>query len=91
MLNFNQRLIIPGHVILQEVAQEAVMLDLNTKEYYSLNPSGLYMLQVLKESASIEQAVTRLGQEYAVDPAVLRADLQELVEQLLKHGLVEID
>jgi hypothetical protein len=86
----NKRLALAREVILQKVGEEAVLLDLNTKEYYSLNPSGLRMLQVLRESASMEQAVTSLGEEYAVDPAVLRGDLEELVTQLLKAGLVEI-
>ena len=90
MQDFSKRLKIPDRVLIQEVGEEAIMLDLDTKQYYSLNPSGLHMLQVLKASTSIEQAVTILGEEYAVDPDVLRGDLQELVAQLLKNGLVEI-
>jgi hypothetical protein len=90
MMNFSKRLNIPENVLVQEVGDEAVMLDLDTKQYYSLNPSAMRMLQVLKASASMEQAVTSLAEEYAVDPAILRGDLEELVAQLLKNGLVEI-
>ncbi len=48
------------------------------------------MLQVLNSSASIQQAISSLSDEYSAEPAVLRCDLQNLVEQLLKHGLIEI-
>ena len=90
MQNMEKRVIVPQNVIMQEVDDEAILLNLKTRRSYVLNPSGMRMLQVLKASPSIEQALTSLLNEYDVDPAVLRADLQELLENLLQRGLVEI-
>ena len=81
---------ISEYILLREVGEEAVLLNLNTQQYYSLNPSGMRMLQVLNTSASMEQALSSLSEEYAVDPVLLRNDLRELLELLLKHGLIEI-
>jgi hypothetical protein len=90
MEDFSKRLKLAEDVLFREVGDEAVLLNLNTQKYYSLNLTGMCMLQALKQSASIEQALTSLLDEYAVDPAVLRGDLQELIDNLLKQGLVEI-
>ena len=90
MEDFSKRLKISEYVLLREVGEEAVLLNLNTQQYYSLNPSGMRMLQVLNTSASMEQALSSLSEEYAVDPVLLRNDLQELLELLLKHSLIEI-
>ncbi len=88
--NTNKHVVLSQDVILRSVEEEVVLLNLKTNQYFSLNPVGARMLDVLTQSASIEQAFTSLLDEYAVDPAVLRADLQELIENLLKQGLVEI-
>jgi|WetSurMetagenome_2_1015567.scaffolds.fasta_scaffold1499160_1 hypothetical protein len=82
--------LIPENVILRTVGDEAVLLNLTTNEYFSLNPVGVRMIEVLTQSATTGQALASLAGEYAVDPAVLDRDLQELVEQLLRHGLIEL-
>jgi hypothetical protein len=88
--NTDKRLVISQEVILREVGEEVVLLNLKTKQYFSLNPVGRRMLDLLTQNASIGQAFSSLSEEYTVDPAVLRGDLQELIENLLKQGLVEI-
>jgi hypothetical protein len=88
--NTDKHVVLPQEVILREVGEEAVLLNLNTKQYFSLNPVGRRMLDLLTQSASIEQAFASLLEEYAVKPDILRADLQELIENLLEQGLVEI-
>jgi hypothetical protein len=90
MIDFSKRLTRSENVIIREVGDEAVLLNLDTRQYYSLNSSGMRMYQVLLENASLEQGYSNLLFEYAVDPDVLRADLQELVSSLLENGLVEI-
>jgi len=89
MQNTDKRITLCANAILQEVEDEAVLLNLNSQHYYALNPSGLRMLQVLTKSDNLEQAAASLLDEYEVDPAVLRSDLQELVDDLLAQGLVE--
>jgi hypothetical protein len=90
MQNTDKRVVIPENVIMRAVGDEAVLLNLNTSQYFSLNPVGVRMLEVLTHSATTGQALSSLQDEYAIDPAVVEGDLQELVGQLLSHGLIEI-
>jgi hypothetical protein len=90
MQNSDKRVIVPENVIMRAVGDEAVLLNLNTSQYFSLNPVGVRMLEVLTHSATTGQALSSLQDEYAIDLAVLEGDLQELIEQLLSHGLIEI-
>ena len=88
--NTDKHVVLPQDVILRALGEEVVLLNLKTNQYFSLNPVGKRMLDLLTQSASIEQAFSSLLEEYDVDPAVLRADLQELIDNLRKQGLVEI-
>jgi hypothetical protein len=90
MQNPDKRVIIPENVIMRAVGDEAVLLNLNTSQYFSLNPVGVRMFEVLSQSATIGQALSNLQEEYTVDPSVLEGDLQELIGQLLSHGLIGI-
>jgi hypothetical protein len=90
MVDFNQRVMLHDNAILREVEDEAVLLNLATQSYYALNTVGARMLQALTNSDSIGEAYAILEMEYEADPAVLKADLKELIDQLLEQGLVAI-
>ncbi|HXF60067.1 MAG TPA: PqqD family protein [Caldilineaceae bacterium] len=70
---------------------ESVLLNLKTEHYFSLNATGTRMWQAVTGAASVEAAYQQLLGEYAVDPAELRRDLEDLVAELLHHGLLESD
>lgn len=74
-------------VLHQELAGETVLLNLKTEHYFGLDPVGTRIWQVLGETASAESVVLRLLDEYEVDEATLRADVERLIVELLKAGL----
>ena len=90
MQNKEKHLVLAQEVVLQTIGEEVVLLDLKTKQYFSLNPVGRRMLEVLTHEASIGQALATLAEEYAVEPDVLEADLEELIGKLARQGLVAI-
>jgi hypothetical protein len=90
VIDFSQRIVLHEDALVREVENEAVLLNLSTDSYYTLNAVGRRMLQALTNSASIGEAYAALEAEYEVDPAVLKTDLQELIEQLLEQGLVVV-
>jgi hypothetical protein len=47
------------------------------------------MWQVLADSASVKAACDTLLGEYDVEPEELERDLENLIEQLRAHGLLE--
>ena len=88
---FEKRLIIPKHVLAQAIQGELTFLNLASERYFALDRVGSRMWEVLGSSPSIQAAYETLLQEYDVEAAQLRSDLQTLVSMLLESGLAEID
>lgn len=81
--------IAPG-VVYREVGGEAVLLDLDSQRYFSLDAVGTRMWALLAEHGSTDEARRRLLAEYEVDEATLGRDLDELVDRLAAEGLVTV-
>lgn len=76
-------------VLIQDLAGEAVLLNLNSEEYFGLDDVGTRMVQVLNTAESVQAAYEALLGEYEVEPAVLRQDLQAFIVELQTHGLMQ--
>jgi hypothetical protein len=88
-VSFQDRVKVSPDVLFRLVGDEAVLLNLTTERYFGLNPIGTRIWNVLSTSESIQTAYETLLREYDVDPARLRADLEELVGDLLAQKLIE--
>jgi len=88
--SFSDRVKLPGDVLVTGLQAESVLLNLDSERYFGLNDVGTRMLTLLTSSDSIEAAYESLLNEYDVDAEVLRNDLTSTIEELAKHGLVEI-
>ena len=89
-ISFSDRVKIPDDVLISKLQEESVILNLDSERYFGLDDVGTRILSVLTTSESIEAAYQRLVEEYDVEDQALRQDLLELVENLLKHGLLQI-
>ncbi len=78
-------------VLFQELEDEVVLLNMSSQQYYGLNDVGASMWKSLMEVRNVATAGDLLSKEYAVEPAVLRADLETLVRDLLKAGLLKAE
>src|SRR5437870_13248465 len=83
------RLLVPPDVLVSIVEDEAVLLNLKSERYFGLNRTGTTMWTALTTAESVETAFQRLVGRFAVDPETLRTDLNDLVQHLIEHGLVE--
>jgi hypothetical protein len=88
MVEFSQKIELSRDVLIQEVEGESILLNLGNDQYYGLNIVGARMLQLLIQRPSIQKAFTALQDEYAVDHRELMADLQALIDDLLREGLI---
>lgn len=75
-------------VLVQDLDGEAVLLNLDNGQYYGLDGVGYRMYQLLITSDSFDSAYEALIQEYDVDPQKLHSDLKNLLDDLIKYGLV---
>jgi hypothetical protein len=77
----------PG-VVFQEIEGETVLLDVEAERYYALDEVGSRCWELLAEHGDLEKVVASMLDEFDVDEATLRSDLEALLEQLSAAGLV---
>ncbi|MEM9543677.1 MAG: PqqD family protein [Cyanobacteria bacterium P01_E01_bin.42] len=85
-----QKVSLAENVLIQDLAGESVLLDLESEEYFGLDEIGTRMLTVAGESESLQVAYEILLAEYEVDEIRLKQDLLEFVAQLVEYGLVRV-
>lgn len=78
-------------VVFQEVAGEAVLLDLASETYFGLNPVGTRIWQLIGAGARLQAIRDTLVAEYDADAERIGNDLLALATQLRDSGLVRID
>lgn len=80
----------PEHVLVRELEGEAILLNLETETYFGLDEIGTRIWAELLANGSLEGACEALEEELDVEPAVLRRDVERLVDELVEKGLLEI-
>ena len=74
----------------REVQGETILLHLDSGEYFGLDATATRVWQLINEKGDLQQVEAAMLEEYEVDPTVLSADLQRVVDELLARGLIEI-
>lgn len=77
-------------VLMQKVGDDAILLNLNTENYFTLDEVGTRMINTLQESDSVKQAIQKLIEIYEVDETKLTSDAIRLVEECEQHGLLQV-
>jgi hypothetical protein len=72
-----------------ELGDEVVALHLDTKRYFTLNPTAACAWRLLEGTADEEAIARALSQEFAIEPAEALPHAATLVRQLLELELVE--
>ena len=79
-------------VVLEDVNEdEAIMIDLNTGRYISLNRTATMLLRTWVDSGGIPGALEALGGKFDVEQSVIEADLTKLLTSLSELELIDID
>jgi hypothetical protein len=82
---------IPDHVVYRAFVRETVVLNLQTGKYHGLNPTAGRMFELLDREATLQDAASRLADEYAVPAVQIEGDLCDLVRDLSERGLIELN
>lgn len=75
-------------VLFRAFGDDAVLLNLETEEYYSLNGTGAEIWQMLSQGMTIDETCARISEEFGVPDATVRADILALVADLRAANLV---
>ena len=76
-------------VVSRQVANEIVLLNMETGAYYGLDPVGARMWELLSQGNTVRQVVDTLTPEYDVEAQQLEYDLLEFLARLGAKGLIE--
>jgi len=77
-------------VLMQKVGDDAILLNLNTENYFALDEVGTRIINTLQESDSVKQAVGKLVGIYEVEESKLTSDAIRLVEECEQNGLLQV-
>lgn len=78
-----------AHVSWRLVDDEAVLLNVDTSEYYSLDPVGAELWERLGKGESLQQAATGVAKAYGEEGSRVEKDARALVKDLLAERLLE--
>lgn len=67
---------------------EAIIINVTTGVYYSLDSVGAYIWELLTTGASVAESVQALMNRYRISAEQASTDLSEIVSQLVEEGLV---
>ena len=78
-----------GHIVFTEFeGDEGVLVDLNTKRYYTLNETATLVWRALEKGLSKEEIVDRMTDAYDVTPERAAAAIDALLSSLRSHQLL---
>lgn len=90
-MDFSSKVVQSPETLINIIEGESVLLNLKNESYYGLDEVGTRMWELLTTSESIQAAFEKLLDEYEVDAETLRTDLEEMLDNLIDNGLVDIN
>ena len=79
---------IPDDVVFEVLEGEAVVLNLETGIYFTLNPVGTRIWQLIEEHGDLAKVRDAMISEYEVGEEALDRDIEALMRELVEKGLV---
>ena len=81
---------IPNNIVFTELdEEEAVLLNVITKKYYSLNETGILIWTKLQEGLTIQEISKAMTDIYEIDGASASNYIQSFIDELADEGIVE--
>ena len=90
-MDANTKLKRSANATFQIVADEAILIHLNTGTTFSLNKVGTEFWNMLDGTQTIDQHAAIIANQYTVDPAMVVSDLLELAEKMKADDLVDVE
>ena len=86
-----QTINISSEFLTQEVGGETVILDLKSETYFGLDEVGTRIWQLLVEQEDMQTITATMLNEYDVEEDQVEKDIQNLLTQLDKAGLIHLN
>ncbi len=90
MIEFSSIVELSGNAQWEAVDDEAVVLNMKNSHYYSLNEVGKFIWEKIDGNATLSDILDQIMETYEVDTESARQDLSDIIDELLKEGLLSI-
>jgi hypothetical protein len=70
---------------------EAVILDLQSGQYYGLNEVGARIFNLVQEPRSVGDVIDQIVEEYAVETDQFKQDLLAFLESMAQRKLIKVE
>ncbi|MGE4219963.1 MAG: PqqD family protein [Alphaproteobacteria bacterium] len=79
-----------GNLLSADLADETVIMNIRTGNYFGLDDIATEIFQHLAEPMAVAELCRRLETEFDAAPETIRNDVLPLLEQMLEYGLIEV-
>jgi Coenzyme PQQ synthesis protein D (PqqD) len=79
------------NTLYRDVQGEAVLLNLDTGEYFGLDEVGTRIWHLIVEKGDLGAVEAAMLEEFAVEAPVLATDLRRIVGELVAKRLLEVE
>jgi hypothetical protein len=77
-----------AEALVATLSDGAVLLNLQTKRYFSLNETGTRIWEMVQQTADEEAIVAALLREYEVEEQMARAEVRRILDELIEAQLI---
>jgi hypothetical protein len=85
------RVRVPAHVVFRDMAQETVLLNIQTGRYHGIDAIGARFFEVMRSGDPLSNVVGVLAAEYKQPIDRIEEDLAKFCEQMSDFGLIELE
>ena len=85
------RVVVPDHVVFRGLAEETILLNIETGQYHGVDRVGGRFFDVIRESDDLGAASRKLAAEYGQPLPQIQSDLTRFCVDLESRGLIELD
>ena len=72
----------------RKVADEVVLLNVKTSDYYSMNPTAVLVWDLIGRNKDLEEIVGTVTTEFDADAGKVRKDVLELIKKLEAEQII---
>ena len=90
MPGLNRKIKAEHEVVFTELDKDAVLLNLTTKMYYTLNETGLRIWQLAENDLTVKEISEKLQEEFDVTPEKANESVLNLITELISEKLVRV-
>jgi hypothetical protein len=75
-------------VVMQAVAEDAVLMDMSREHAWSLNVTGAQFIKECLAGRPVADVVGEMAEQYGVEASLIESDMKELTDTLIESGLL---